>query len=368
MKQPLQKLRKMLHLHRPSANSNVAIVKAPTSSSASISASVSTVTFESPPQISFSDVETNLIMHSPNGYFDSHVSDGANGTNYSTNGVPRRDEPILGPISPINNGDSILPSTSPPEWSSAIGHAMTGKSGRVIHNLQEQITRLTRECNLHRTRAEEAQRMNEVLKQQLQTVTDRLRSSEQSHEASLITIARKDRKIEDLKSETQSEKNRRLKAENDAAETTQLAQQQREEHQRAFAEAQEVAQRSQCQYDALSQARLRDRNEFQSRFSMFRKDFDELIKREQERQNHLSRLDVIIEQKDREIRAARDRAEKITSLYEEYKSRSDEVLHNLVEKGRQNDRDVDTMLGDAREAVDKMKWVVNVKQNVKGAR
>lgn len=275
---------------------------------------------------------------------------------------------IVGPISPLTNGDPILPSTSPPEWSSAIGHAMTGKSGRVIHNLQEQITRLTRECNLHRTRAEEAQRMNEVLKQQLQTVTDRLRSSEQSHEASLITIARKDRKIEDLKSETQSEKNRRLKAENDASETTQLAQQQREEHQRAFAEAQEIAQRSQCQYDALSQARLRDRNEFQSRFSMFRKDFDELIKREQERQNQLSRLDVIIEQKDREIRAARDRAEKITSLYEEYKSRSDEVLQNLVEKGRQNDRDVDTVLRDAREATDKMKWVVNVKQNVKGAR
>ena len=102
MKQPLQKLRKMLHLRRPSANSNVVIVKAPTSSSASISASVSTATFETPPQISFLDVETNLNMHSPNGYFDSHVSDGANGTNYSTNGVPRRDEPIRA-FYPVHN-------------------------------------------------------------------------------------------------------------------------------------------------------------------------------------------------------------------------------------------------------------------------
>ncbi|KAM5457635.1 mother-specific HO expression [Microsporum audouinii] len=361
MKQPIQKIRNMLHFRKPIANSTVIIVKAPTSPSVSASASISTSTAESPPQVILSDVETDLNMHSPNLLYDNPHSDGADG-------VARRDEPIITSMSPPTNGDSMLNSTSPTEWSSAIGHAMTGKSGRVIHNLQEQITRLTRECNLHRTRAEEAQRMNEILKQQLQTVTDRLRNSEQSHEASLITIARKDRKIEDLKSETQSEKNRRLKAENDALETTQLAEQQREEHQRAFAEAQEVAQRSQCQYDALSQARLRDRNEFQSRFSMFRKDFDELIKREQERQNQLTRLDVIIEQKDREIRAARDRTERVTTLYEEYKTRSDDTLRQLVEKSRRNDRDVDAVLRDAREATDKMKWVVNVKQNVKGAR
>ncbi|KAK2875165.1 hypothetical protein FQN49_001730, partial [Arthroderma sp. PD_2] len=178
-------------------------------------------------------------MHSPNSFFDNPHSDGADGTN----GVVRKEESLVTSMSHPSNGE--LNATSPTEWSSAIGHAMTGKSGRVIHNLQEQITRLTRECNLHRTRAEETQRMNEILKQQLQTVTDRLRNSEQSHEASLITIARKDRKIEDLKSETQGEKNRRLKAENDALETTQLAAQQREDHQRAFAEAQEVAQRSQ---------------------------------------------------------------------------------------------------------------------------
>ncbi|KAK2814211.1 hypothetical protein FQN49_008261, partial [Arthroderma sp. PD_2] len=114
-------------------------------------------------------------------------------------------------------------------------------------------------------------------------------------------------------------------------------------------------------------ARLRDRNEFQSRFSMFRKDFDELCKREIERQNQLSRLDVIIEQKDREIRATRDRTEQVTTLYEEYKTRSDDMLKELVERSRRNDHDVDKALGDAKVATDKMKWVVNVKQKVKGA-
>src|SRR6202012_5053465 len=91
----------------------------------------------------------------------------------------------------LTNGDA-----SAPEWSSAVGHAATGKSGRVIHNLQEEIARLTRECSLYRSRAEEMQRSNEALKSQLQNVTERFRTSEQSNEVTLSSITRKDRKIE----------------------------------------------------------------------------------------------------------------------------------------------------------------------------
>lgn len=253
------------------------------------------------------------------------------------------------------------------EWSSAIGPAMTGKSGRVIHNLQEDIARLTRECNLHRCRAEEAQRINEVLKQQLQNTTDRLRNSEQSHEANLNSIARKDRKIEDLKAEVQSEKNRRVQAEEDTHKTNQLAAQERDEHQRAFVEALETANRSQCQYDTLSQARTRDRNEYQSRFNTMRKELKELCTREAERQNDLRRLDVIIEQKNREINTGSERMDQFCALFHEYKEQSDKIVQDLLTKGQKNNTSIDDVLDEAKEATDKMKWIINVKKEVKGA-
>ncbi|KJF60958.1 hypothetical protein, variant 2 [Coccidioides immitis RS] len=252
------------------------------------------------------------------------------------------------------------------EWSSAVGHAMTGKSGRVIHNLQEDIARLTRECSLQRSRAEEAQRMNEALKQQLQTVIDRLRNSEQAYEMNLAAVERKDRKINDLKSEVLNEKQRRIKAEEDARRTTQLATEERNEHRRALAEAQETAQQARCQYETLSQARLRDKREYQSRLNTFRKELGELSLRETERQDQLNRFDVIIEQKNREIAAGRDRMERFSRIFEEYKADREQEIRDIVERGYRNDSRIDEAVAEAKETTEKMKWTMNVKKEVKG--
>lgn len=121
------------------------------------------------------------------------------------------------PLSTHTNGDAV--ST---EWSSAVGHAATGKSGRVIHNLQEDIARLTRECSVYRSRAEETQRINDAFRTQVQTMTEQIRNLELANETNLHSISRKDRKIEDLRLEIQSERDRRHRAEKETDETNQL--------------------------------------------------------------------------------------------------------------------------------------------------
>lgn len=226
---------------------------------------------------------------------------------------------------------------------------------------------MTRECSLHRSRAEEAQRINEVLKQQLHNLTDRLQNLEQAHEADLNSIARKDRKIDDLKAELQSEKNRRQKAEDDARRTDQLATQERDEHHIALTEAQETAHHARTQYDVLVRSRSREQGEYQTRFRTFRQELDELCERERERQNQLSRFDVIIEQKNRELEAGRDRMDRCEQLFREYKEHSDLALRDLVEGGNRNDAEIDRVVSEATEVADKMKWILNVKENVKDA-
>lgn len=244
---------------------------------------------------------------------------------------------------------------------------MTGKSGRVIHTLQEDIARLTRECALHRSRAEESQRIAEALKQQVQNLTDRLENAEQSHEANVYSIARKDRKIEDLKSELENEKRRRVKAEDDAQRTSQLAAEERDQHLRLVAEAQEVSHHAQTQYDALVRVRSREQAEYQARFKAIRKELDGLRAREIERQNRLSRFDVIIEQKNREIENGRERMDRCERLFREYRETGDRILRDLVESGTRNDAEVDRVLSETKEITDKMKWVMNVRENVPGA-
>lgn len=271
------------------------------------------------------------------------------------------------PIVPVVQNGETNSSPSNAEWSSAVGHAMTGKSGRVIHNLQEDIARLTRECSLQRSRAEEAQRSNEALKIQLQNVTDRLRNYEQSHETMQNSIARKDRKIEDLKAEVQSEKDRRLRAEEDAHRTTQMAANERDEHHRAFTEAHEMAGLARNQYDTLAKARSKEHDDYQARFTGIRKEITELCNRETDRQNQLTRFDVIIEQKNREIEAERDRTEKMSHLFEQYKEESERGLRELVQRGYANDAAIDQVVTQAKEVTGRMKWVMRLKEEYGGA-
>ncbi|PGH26803.1 hypothetical protein AJ80_01569 [Polytolypa hystricis UAMH7299] len=321
-----------------------------------------------PPQLSLSDVETRLNMHQVNGLFEAAYSattpekqNGRNGGGDGGGGREGSPDVSAHPI-PITSNGEIVSS----EWS-AVGHATTGKSGRVIHNLQEDIARLTRECSLHKSLADEAQKINEALKIQLQNVTDRLRNSEQSHEANLNSIARKDRKIEDLKAEMQGERERRMKAEEDAKRTNQIAAQERDEHHRAFVEASEVAAQARNQYETLSRTRSREKEEYETRFNGFRDDIKALCERELERQNQLTRFDVIIEQKNREIEAERDRMERFGILFEEFKALSDEKLNKLIEQGKGNDETIDEVVAEAREVTGRMKWVFNVKNDVQGA-
>ncbi|EER29726.1 hypothetical protein CPC735_074080 [Coccidioides posadasii C735 delta SOWgp] len=313
---------------------------------------------ESPPQVSLTTIEPRLNMHQYNGLFDTTNAPSERHASTVTDNIP---DAVSRSPSTMTNGTSTAT-----EWSSAVGHAMTGKSGRVIHNLQEDIARLTRECSLQRSRAEEAQRMNEALKQQLQTVIDRLRNSEQAYEMNLAAVERKDRKINDLKSEVLNEKQRRIKAEEDARRTTQLATEERNEHRRALAEAQETAQQARCQYETLSQARLRDKREYQSRLNTFRKELRELSLRETERQDQLNRFDVIIEQKNREIAAGRDRMERFSRIFEEYKADREQEIRDIVERGYRNDSRIDEAVAEAKETTEKMKWTMNVKKVVKG--
>lgn len=250
------------------------------------------------------------------------------------------------------------------EWN-AVGPAGTAKTGRVIHNLQEEIARLTRECKLQRLRAEEEQQTNDTLKLQLSHVTDRLHNAEQLHEADLLSITRKDRKIEELKSEIEKERIKRIKSEEDAKRTNQIAAEAKDMHTRTITEAQEIAAQSKVQYEAIAKAHTRTLAETQMRMNRFKKEIADIGLREAERQKQLSRLDAIIAQKNKEIEAERQRMQKYVAMFEEFKQESERTVRELANRGRQNDEKIDQVLEEANESVQKLKWANNLRDTMR---
>lgn len=245
-----------------------------------------------------------------------------------------------------------------------MGHAATGKSGRVIHNLQEEIARLTRELSLYRSRAEETLHNNETLKEQILNLGERLRNSEQSNEANLHSIARKDRKIEELRAEVQSEKTRRQKAEAEMAKIQQLMAEEQDEFHRKCAELQEITNHATTQYDALAKAAQRDKADLQRKLKAVRDDLNALRREIEKKDKEQERLDALMERQNKELEAERDRINRVFEAYEAYKTENNRELRQLIEKGHANESIIDNALASLKETEDKMKWTIHVKKEL----
>ncbi|PYH41210.1 uncharacterized protein BP01DRAFT_182588 [Aspergillus saccharolyticus JOP 1030-1] len=319
------------------------------------------------PRVSLPHVETQLNMHQYNGLFNE-IS-----TPERPNGAPpppSSPDPALSTSPSSTNGFANFPNqdTSATEWSSAVGHAATGKSGRVIHNLQEEVARLTRECSLYRSRAEETQRMNDAYKVQAENMTERLRNLEQANETNRHSIARKDKKIEELRAEVQAEKDRRVRAEGEAKKVNQMMGVAQDDFHRKCAELQEITNHSRTQYDILAKSAHRERAEQQRKLKSIKDDISTMKKQFDDKNSKLGRLDAILAEKDQELELARERFDALYANFKTYKRAHDEEVRALIESGRQSDTNIDAALASLKETEGKMRWVMQLKEQVKDTR
>lgn len=262
--------------------------------------------------------------------------------------------PLNAPTSPPLNTEA------PTEWS-AVGHAAaTGKSGRVIHNLQDEIARLTRDCSLYRSRAEERQRSNEALKTQVQNMTERLQNLEQVNETNLNSIARKDRKLEELRIELNNERAKRQGAEANASKTNQTMQEERENHNRDQAKMQEIAKYHETQYEVLVSTTKRDRADLNKRFKTLYAELKTLAEAHKAQIVSFDRLDVIAEQKNREIDNLNAINEKLQARHDDYKTTKDQGLRGEIERTHINNDSIEDTLAAIRETQAEMRWAIHM--------
>ncbi|KAL2834718.1 hypothetical protein BJY01DRAFT_259422 [Aspergillus pseudoustus] len=315
------------------------------------------------PRVSLLYVDTGLNMQQHNGLFEADSPERQKGSAAVESSIDTMSPPANhanGSLNPTN-GD---PATA--EWSSAVGHAATGKSGRVIHNLQEDIARLTRECSLYRSRAEETQRINEAFKTQVQNMTDRLRNFEHSHEMNLHSLSRKEKKIEELRAEIQAERERRQQAECEKEKFRQIMDEAQDDFHQKTAELNEIANYSQTQYDVLAKAGQRERADQQRRLKGIRDEFIVLREKHEQTLSQIDRLDSIMAHKDRELELARVNFEDLSKQYETYKRTHDEEVRSLIEANQQGEARFSAALASLKETEGRMKWVMQVKREVDG--
>lgn len=209
--------------------------------------------------------------------------------------------------------------------------------------------------------------MNDAFKIQVQNMTERLRNLEQANETNLHSISRKDKKIDELRAEVQTERDRRAQIEGETRKTTQLMDKARDDFNRKCAELQEISHHSQTQYDVLAKTGQRERAEHLKKLKLLRDDFVALKKRSDEKDLQVERLDALMSEKDRELETSRAKFEALFADYEAYKRAQDEEVRSLIESGREGEAKINAALASLQETQGQMKWAIQVKQEIKDA-
>ncbi|KIX01572.1 uncharacterized protein Z518_09298 [Rhinocladiella mackenziei CBS 650.93] len=256
----------------------------------------------------------------------------------------------------VMSSSESSPSSESTPWSSAIGHAGTGKSGRVIERLQGDIDRLRREKQLLKMRHEEAEKTNEVLVARNQSLQDRNSNYEQSHEANLRQLARKERQVEDLREELKKEKLKTAKAEAQAAAAASSEEMWRDQASQAKA----LAAQKESEYDTIVACRKVDYDRHQSGLDKIRGSFDTLLRRQEDDLERRKKLEIIAEQQRQTISRLEELNKRLTTNFKAYRHEIDAAISDLREAASHNDQAVSRKLDEMTQVTGRMRWVMNV--------
>jgi chromosome segregation ATPase len=252
------------------------------------------------------------------------------------------------------------PSPEPQAWSSAVGHASTGKSGRVIERLQVDIDRLNREKQLLKVRFEESEKTNEALQTRNQCLQDRNDNYEQSHEANLRQLARKERQVEEFKEELKREKHKTTIAQ-DAA---QAAARSEEEWRDQASQAKSIAAQKESEYEAMVSCRKMDHDRHQSALDRMKENFETLLRDRQDDLDRSRKLEIIAEQQKQTIGQLEELTKRLNANFKAYRTEIDKAIADIREHASSNDSAVAMKLDEMTKVTGQMRWVMNVDKEV----
>ncbi|MCJ1388038.1 hypothetical protein MMC18_000882 [Xylographa bjoerkii] len=265
-------------------------------------------------------------------------------------------------------GDRSKPPTPSDDWSSAVGRASTGgKSGREIEKLNSQKSKLYREVQALTTARDEALRGGEsarMLVESLQSINANLTSI---CESSSTALSRKDRKIEELKAELKSERERRETAVQQLKEVARERDEVVVAYKKEVLEAKEVARKMACQYDVLSTSLRGLDAGFRRQTARLEEEVKNLQQEQVAANARLDELSIVSTHLSYENNTINKAYQDLVEQFEEYKQENEDGLQDIKKRSEKSNLANEKALQELNSVMGQMKHVINVKRDVKGA-
>ena len=252
-------------------------------------------------------------------------------------------------------------------WSAAVGRAGTGKSGRVIEKLMGDNDRLQREKKLATVKLEEEVKRSESARSALEGLQMSNANLISIHETDKSFLAKKDRRIEELRADLETERSRREKAERETRESRRERDDIVEQMRREVAEDREQAKRSNSQYEVLSNSWKSMQERYERQAQKLNADLRDLRAEIESDRRKMAQLEVIMEQLRQEGDKTRKAKEKLSSDFQAYKAEQELGVSGIRQRAEQNDSIHDQTLRQMEALLGQMRYVINLKKNIRNA-
>ena len=253
-------------------------------------------------------------------------------------------------------------------WSSAVGPATLSKTGRVINKLMTDNERLKRELNLVNAQLDEETRSSEAARAALETERASNEHNSSMYDIQVVSIARKDRKIEELKAQLEAEKSRLVKAEVDIKNINKDSTEKIQNYKNEAKAANERAREAKTQHQKILMSWKKAENGNLRIIENLRADFDKLSsQRDQNCKDTTKHIDDVSKVRKEAEKSIKENAE-YKAVMEESEKEREESMKAMKEKVKSNDETIDRTVKQTQEVLGQMKWVLNVKQDVKDAK
>ena len=227
--------------------------------------------------------------------------------------------------------------------------------------------RLLREKKLATVRLEEELRRGESARSALESAQLSNANLTSLHEFDVALLAKRDRRIQQLKEDLDSERLKREAAERQTRETRRERDSTVDQLQRQTIEHKEKGQRASTQYDLLSSSWKSLEDRYLKQTNILSADVTTLRSAIETDQKRLAQMEIVMEQMAQESDRSKKAKEKISADFELYKIDHEKAVRGIRESAGQNDQVNDQTQRQVAELLGQLRYAVNVQMALKTA-
>lgn len=252
-------------------------------------------------------------------------------------------------------------------FDSSVGKAGLGKTGRVMNRLISENEALKRDLQIEKLNSEESRREAKLLEDKMERMIADYESRLLEANVTKTLLARKERQVESLQAAVDLEKKRTTDAQGKERTWREEMDKTRVESTRKVEEATAQAALMEGRYNAISSHWKDQGEEVKRAMTKMGKEVADLLDARKKDDEKITTLRDLCDQQDGNIKDLLRQKETIWHQFETYKKEQEDALRNIKTSATEREAQQEKMLTEAKEVVDKLKWVLNVKNKIEWA-